>query len=606
MNISNKTVAPQLNHGLISDLKNNESIKPWLYIFIFTAWFLSILWFHPRLIQLFELANSWVEILALGFFIVFVELAWLYGFYNLGVVLFAIYERNSSRGQRFNEVQITTEQPAVAILYTTYNDFLERSVESCLKQDYKNFKVYILDDSTDSQYKLRVDNFVAKNKNRVQVIRRVDRHGFKAGNLNHALANVALDEPYFAIADADEVLPENFLKKMVAVIHSNPSCAFVQANHVCNPVENSKLAQALGMGIDIHWKWYQPLRNRFGFVMFLGHGAVLRRKCWAEIGGFPEIVSEDLGFAIRAREKGYRGKFVQDVVCYEDFPDNIRAFRVRHMKWTRGTCEFIFKEAGQLLKSRNITWTEKFDILFPTLNLPLTLFYFLFMVDANILLPLFFGQIQPLTMAFGSQEITIPFLALNEKFALIFTPDFFLITLMTFFAPILCFVIELIPRPLQLVKFLSHSTAVYAALSPLSVLGVLSYVITGKATFLVTGDNSQKDEESKSTSDRASRLKHLFKGTLLKSHPDNILVQGFEILVGITFAVFCIFLLQISFFGLCFAFILFPLMHRLSWENPAIQKFVYLPFIIILLGVVVGSLSLFGIQPVFFGYGFHF
>ena len=87
-----------------------------------------------------------------------------------------------------------------------------------------------------------------------------------------------------------------------------------------------------------------------------------------EIGGFPDIVSEDLGFAIHAREKGYRGRFVEDVICYEDFPDTVRAFRIRHMKWTRGTSEFLSKMGGWLLRAKNITWAEKLDILFPTLS----------------------------------------------------------------------------------------------------------------------------------------------------------------------------------------------------------------------------------------------
>ena len=38
---------------------------------------------------------------------------------------------------------------------------------------------------------------------------------------------------------------------------------------------------------------------------------------------------------------------------------------------------------GWLLRAKNISWTEKLDILFPTLNLPLTLVYFLFMLNAN-------------------------------------------------------------------------------------------------------------------------------------------------------------------------------------------------------------------------------
>ena len=154
----------------------------------------------------------------------------------------------------------------------------------------------------------------------------------------------------------------------------------MQANHVCNPNQNSKLAKSLGAGIDFHWKWHQPLRNKYGFVMFLGHGALIRRNLLgAGRWFFQKIVSEDLAFALRIREHGYRGKFVEDVVCFEDFPDTIRAFRIRHMKWTRGTCEFLLKEGARLIRSKHISWVEKLDVLFPTLNftaLPFFLFFY--------------------------------------------------------------------------------------------------------------------------------------------------------------------------------------------------------------------------------------
>ena len=598
----------EVNNSIIDEANSVKNPKPTIYLFIFTTWILTLIWFHPRMIKLMSIATTTFEWIVLAFFVFFVELAWLYGIYNLGIVLFSVYYRKINSSVQISAIPSNSDSPAVAILYTTCNDFSEPSAESCVRQNYPYYTVYLLDDSSDVEYQKRVDDFAKKYPGKVEVVRRKNRRAFKAGNLNNALIHSIKKEPYFAIADADEILPVDFLSKLVPEMENDPKCGFVQANHRCNPGDRSKLAQALGVGIDIHWKWYQPLRNEYGFVMFLGHGALLRRSCWEEVGGFPEIVSEDLGFAIRIREKGYRGKFVEDVICYEDFPETIRAFRIRHMKWTRGTCEFLFRESARLLKSKKITWTEKFDILFPTLNLPLTLFYFLFMVNANLLIPLLFGKSQPLTLAFADKEFVMPFFSLDPAFSIIFSADFFIITMLTFFAPILCFVLELLPQPLKLFRFLSHSTAVYAALSPLSAVGVLSYLITGKATFLVTGDVNQSSNllYSSATRREKSKIKLYFSEIIGKSHPDNLGVQFFEILVGLFFAVACLFLIQISFFGLCFAFVLFPIMHHISWENPIIQKFVYLPFSIILLGVMVGAMSIFGLQPVFFGYGFHF
>ncbi|MCO6490308.1 MAG: glycosyltransferase [Phaeodactylibacter sp.] len=582
--------------------------RPWMYIFIFGMWLASLAWFQPRLLQLMDMAYNLPSWTALALFVAFIDFAWLYGLYNVGVILFAVGHRWF--GHKPEAALARTElldYPAVAILYTTCNDFVEESVLSCVQQDYPNYTVYMLDDSSSPEYQAKVDAFAARFPELVKVVRRPSREGFKAGNMNYGLGHVATEEPYFAIADADEILPPDFLSKLVPVMEADPLCGFTQANHRANPNAQSSLARAMGIGVDLHWKWYQPLRNNYGFVMFLGHGALLRRKCWEEVGGFPDIVSEDLGFAIHIREKGYRGRFVEDVVCYEDFPDTVRAFRIRHMKWTRGTSEFLSKKMGWLLKAKNITWTEKLDILFPTLNLPLTLVYFLFMVNANLVLPYFFGQTADVTFVLGGQEWVFPVMSMDTGFQAIYDWDFFAITMLAFFAPVLCFIIGLAHQPAKLFRFLSQSTVLYAALSPLSSIGVLAYMVSGKAIFLVTGDSAQQGHGlSGSAGHLMQRVKKSWQDFLAKSHPDTGIVQAFEIMTGVLFGLVCLYTFQISFFGLCLAFILLPLMHHLGWDNRAMGALMYLPFVLILLGVFVASLSLFGLQSVFFGYGFHF
>lgn len=582
--------------------------KPHLYISVFVAWIASIVWFQPRLFQLLDMSYNWGSWMALMGFILFIDFAWLYGFYNIGVVVFSlIHKYFSPKPEQALTRSCLTDAPAVAILYTTYNDFIEESVLSCVNQDYQNFKVYILDDSTHPEFMDKVDTFAARFPGLVQVVRREDRKAFKAGNMNHGLAHFATDEPYFAIADADEILPPDFLTKLVPVMEFDPMVGFVQANHRANPKNKTPLGKSLGIGIDIHWQWYQPLRNEYGFVMFLGHGALLRRKCWEEIGGFPDIVSEDLGFAIEIRERGYRGRFVEDVVCYEDFPDTVRAFRIRHMKWTRGTSEFLKKKMVWLLRARRITLTEKLDILFPTLNLPLTLLYFLFMINANLLLPYFFGHQREITMALGGIEYIFPVMVLDDAFGAIYSPDFFAITILTFFAPVLCFILAMAREPRKLFRFLTHSTVLYAALGPLSSIGVITYLISGKAIFLVTGDTLQKEHKTKGNAmGLIGRMKSEWQKFITRSHPDSFVVQTFEVLTGIVFAVVCVYMFQVSFLGLCLAFILLPAMHYLGWDHKIIKPLVYIPFALILVGVGLATLSLVGMQSVFFGYGFHF
>ncbi|MBK8634624.1 MAG: glycosyltransferase [Saprospiraceae bacterium] len=588
--------------GQSSDSKKKHKPSPMLYIVVFSAWLAAVVWFQPRLLQLMDMADTTPKFICLGLFILFINFAWLYGIYNLSIVSFAVfYKFFLSKKTAVGKPLL--EYPNVAILYTTCNDFVRESLESCIAQDYPNYKVYICDDSSKEEYIQLVDSFASEYPDRVEVVRRSNRHGFKAGNMNNALSTVC-KEKYFAIADADEILPVDFLSKLVPEMEYDDSLGFVQANHRANPNSPSLLARDMGVGIDLHWKWYQPLRNDFGFVMFLGHGALLRRKTWQEIGGFPNIVSEDLGFAIEAREKGYHAKFVEDVICYEDFPDTVRAFRVRHMKWTRGTSEFLHQKFVWLLKAKNITWQEKLDILFPTLNLPLTILYFLFMINANLIIPVLLGKSSIMTMELGSHTFLIPILSLHSGFNVIYDFDFYLITMLTFFSPVLCFIIGLIHKPLTMIRFLSKSTALYAALSPLSTLGVLAYFITGKAIFLVTGEQTEK--ETNTSENMITGVKKSWSDFLAKSHPDTKIVQGFEIAVAIIFGIASIMMFQISFLGLCLSFALLPILHKIGWESKLAKILVYVPFAMIISGIIISGLSMAGMQTIFFGYGFHF
>ncbi len=333
--------------------------------------------------------------------------------------------------------------------------------------------------------------------------------------------------------------------------------------------------------------------------MLLGHGALVRRKAWRDVGGFPHLVSEDLAFAMRLREHGWRGYFAEDVVCFEDFPESVRAFRVRHMKWTRGTSEFLLKEGARLIRSKRISWTEKLDILFPTLGLPLSLFWFLYLVDANLVLGWLYGTSKPITLAVGSAELVFPGWGLDAGFNRIYSTDFLAITLLTFAAPVLVFLVDLAAHPLRLWRFLAKSTTLYASLGPLSFLGVLSYLITRRATFLVTGDK-------RATSETGGRGQWTLKGALGRLHPDQTLVQAFEVATGLTFAVTALLFFQPATFGLAMAFLLLPALHRLGWDHPLARVAVYVPFTLIVGGLAIGVVSLVQMQTVFFGYGFHF
>lgn len=272
------------------------------------------------------------------------------------------------------------DQKIVAV-YCTFNDFNGASLKACMHQDYPNVKFVILDDSTNEVFMKEIDEFATVND--LEVVRRLDKSGFKAGNLNNYLRDAEYD--YFIILDSDEIIPDNFITRSLDYFAFYPNAGIVQANHIATRNRN-KFMRLFAMGVDSHWPTYQTVKHHHGFLSLLGHGAMIRRDCYEVAGGFPHLVAEDLCMSIEARSQGYYTAFAPDIICEEEYPISYIAFKKRHSKWTQGNMEFIKTYTWRIIRSK-MTWYEKLDIILFTYSLPLSAFFVLYIIINVILLP---------------------------------------------------------------------------------------------------------------------------------------------------------------------------------------------------------------------------
>jgi len=83
-------------------------------------------------------------------------------------------------------------------------------------------------------------------------------------------------------------------------------------------------------------------------------------------------------------------------------------------------------------------------------------------------------------------------------------------------------------------------------------------------------------------------------------------VQPFEWSAAIVFAIGAVASFQIALLGIAVAYGLISVMHNSDWGRPGLQTLVWLPFSFIATGLALGGMGLFGMQAVFFGFGFHF
>ena len=256
-------------------------------------------------------------------------------------------------------------------------------MKKCLKQSYKNVETVILDDSKDKSYKRRIDSFAKANN--IKVIRRRNRAGFKAGNINHYLRNKK-NYDYFVILDSDEIIPRRFVSECLKYFEYFNNVGIVQCTHIATRNANPFM-KMFHIGVDSHWPTYQTVKHHNGFMSLLGHGAMVSRECYEATGGLPEVVAEDLCFSIEARDKGYYVAFAPNIVCEEEYPVDYIAFKKRHSKWTQGNFEFMKKYTKKIICA-NMSWYEKLDIFLFTYNLPLTALFSLYIVINIVILPL--------------------------------------------------------------------------------------------------------------------------------------------------------------------------------------------------------------------------
>lgn len=226
--------------------------------------------------------------------------------------------------------------PAVALLYVTYNDAMPDIISQLKNQCYKNYDIFVLDDSTNREYIKSIDDSGFK------ILRRKNRNGFKAGSLNNWLSLYGNKYKYFVIADSDSVFERDFIENMVKYAEhpSNKNIAIFQSKILPWNTENS-FSKIVSTMTPLAMYFSEKLGNDCGTIISWGHNNLHRTEMIRNIGGFDEkFIAEDYATGIKAIKRGYECKIV-NVTSYDAVPETIQSYAKRYIRWAKQTLQLL-------------------------------------------------------------------------------------------------------------------------------------------------------------------------------------------------------------------------------------------------------------------------
>jgi len=216
----------------------------------------------------------------------------------------------------------------------------------------------------------------------LQVLRRGERSGFKAGNLAFGLKHS--DAPYVAVFDADFVPSADFLQRTIPALVADEKLAFVQARWGHANRHRNWLTRVQGFLLDGHFAVEQEARYRAGLpISFNGTAGVWSRAAIEDGGGWTgDTLTEDLDLSVRCALKGWRSAIIADLEVPGELPETAAGWRAQQARWTKGHAQVAAKLLPDIWTSTLSPWVKA------ALTLQVLQFAFYTLAAASVLISL--------------------------------------------------------------------------------------------------------------------------------------------------------------------------------------------------------------------------
>ena len=304
---------------------------------------------------------------------------------------------------------LVNQEPTVDIFLPWAGEDLavhEEVVKACANVNYKNLKVFMLDDVG------REDHKALAQKYGFTYLSRPNKGEYKkSGNLQYGYQ--FSNGEYVFILDADFIPTKDSLHDLIPYIDSDKQIGILQTPQYFEQTKDvhnrSKIEFGGGNIVEDFYRVIMPCRDEFKAAMCVGTSAIYRRSTIDKLDGTPKVhASEDLATGLLITQHGFYVKYLPLIVSMGTSPETFQGYFKQHMRWCSGNIVFArywpkakLNIMARLIYLSNPTYylSEAFSIIFSfqfllllyfhsdTLSLWNTLYFIPYMVLSRFVIP---------------------------------------------------------------------------------------------------------------------------------------------------------------------------------------------------------------------------
>ena len=297
---------------------------------------------------------------------------------------------------RLEHLKASPFAPPISLLVPAHNEemMIVDSVGSLLRLDYSELEVIVINDgSTDRTLEKLMDHFqllrtealyvseiqtkpvravyMSQNYPQLLVLDK-EAGGNKADAVNAGIN--AASSPYLCVLDADAVLEQDALLRMMVPILRDPKNV-VAVGGIVRAVNGSRVEGGVLREVRLPKRWLEIIQvieylrafliGREGWAHFnmllliSGAFGIFRRDLVKAIGGYrSSAIGEDLDLIVRLhrylREKKqhYHIGFIPDPVCWTEVPSTLKSLAHQRARWQVGMFDVLWKNRDMIFNPR--------------------------------------------------------------------------------------------------------------------------------------------------------------------------------------------------------------------------------------------------------------